>query len=114
MERKEFVNSVATVVQQYIDNFAQYDKNPMIRVNPVLLTVEVENGYGFLTDLEYSNEVIEQAAAAERPSNEDATDNQARQNYDYYPVRHYFKVDSSGQGHPDENAIQTLADKYFK
>lgn len=113
MKREEFTKSVATVVQEYIDNFSEYDKNPMLRVNPELLLVEVENGYAFRQDIEYSDEVVEQAAAAERPEFEDADDNQARQNFDYYPVRHFFTVDAQGFGHPDMNAIETLADKYF-
>lgn len=114
MKRQQFINSVATVVQEYIDNFSSYDKNPQLRINPELLLVEVENGNGYLRDIEYSDEVVESAAAAERPDYEDAMDYQASQNFDYYPVCDFFKVKSDGTGMPDLAAIERLADKYIK
>ena len=113
MKREEFINSVTEVVQEYIDTFYDFDKNPMLRVNPELLLVEVENGYGFQEDLGYSDEVIEEAAYAEGDATESATDNQAKQNFDYYPVREFIVVDSNHQGKPDMKAIEKLADKYL-
>lgn len=114
MERKEFTNSVAEVVQGYIDNFYEYDKNPMLRVNPDLKLVEVENGYGFRDDVGYDDEVIEEAAAAEGDASESNTDNQAKQNGDYYPVKEFFTVDAHGKGTVNTAAIEKLADRYFK
>ena len=114
MKRDEFTNSVAEVVQNYIDNFYEYDKNPMLRVNPDLKLVEVENGYGFREDVGYDDEVIEEAAAAEGDASESSTDNQAKQNGDYYPVREFFTVDGEGKGSVDKAAINRLADRYFK
>lgn len=111
--RQEFVNSVNEVVQNYIDNFYDYDANPMLRVNPDLLLVEVENGYAFQKDLGYSDEVIEDAAYAEGDATMSNTDNQAKQNYDYYEVRGFIAVDAEHQGHVDEKAVNALADKYF-
>lgn len=110
--RTEFVNSVAEVVQNYIDDFFDFDNNPMLRINPDLKLVEVENGYAFQKDVGYSDEVIEDAAYAEGDATESATDNQAKQNFDYYPVTEFLTV-SNGQGKLNMEAINKLADKYF-
>lgn len=111
--RAEFINSVKDVVQQYIDTFYEFDKNPMLRVNPDSKLVEVENGYAFQEDIGYDDEVIEEAAYAEGDATMSATDNQAKQNFDFYPVKDFIKVDKDHQGSPDEAAINRLADKYF-
>lgn len=111
--RDQFINSVNEVVQQYIDNFAQYDENPMLRVNPDLLLVEVENGYALLDDIDYSNMVIEEAAYVGGDRSESDDDNHAKQDYDYFPVRNYITVDSKGQGTVNSKAVNALADKYF-
>lgn len=113
MKREEFVKSVVDKVQQYIDNFADFDLNPQIRVNPALLLVELENGYAFEEDIEYSDEVVESAAWAEGDATESADDFQASQNFDYYPVRSFIKMTSDHNGAPDMNAINRMADKYF-
>lgn len=113
VSREEFVNSVKDVVEKYIDNFYDYDKNPILRVNPLLKLVEVQNGYGFQEDIGYNDEVVEEGAAAEGDASESSTDYQAKQDYDFYPVREFFKVDANGQGSPDEVAINKLADKYY-
>lgn len=113
MERKQFTDSVIEVVQNYIDSFYEFDKNPMLRVNPKLLLVEVENGYGFQEDLGYSDEVVEEAAAAEGDASMSDTDYQASQNFDYYPVREFIVTDSEGRGSVDKKAVERLADKYF-
>lgn len=114
MKRSEFTGSVIEVIQEYIDNFYEFDKNPMLRVNPELLLVEVENGYAFQQDIGYSDEVIEEAAYAEGDATESSTDYQAKQNFDYYPANDFVKVGADGQGTPDKEAIDKLADKYFK
>lgn len=111
--RSEFVNSVAEVVSDYINDFYDFDKNPMLRVNPESKLVEVENGYAFQEDLGYSDEVIEEAAYAEGDATESATDNQAKQNFDYFPVTEFFNV-KDGKGTLDMDAINRLADRYFK
>lgn len=112
--KSEFVTSVTEVVQNYIDNFYRFDKNPMLRVNPELKLVEVENGYAFRDDIEYSDEVVEQAAYAEGDVTESNTDFQASQDFDYYPVTEFFTVNAEGKGTVDAAAVNRLADKYFK
>ena len=113
MKREEFIKAVDDLVQRYIDNFYQFDSNPQLRVNPALKYVELENGYGMQDDLEYSDEVIENAAYAEGDATESADDFQASQNYDYYPV-HTF-LDRIDEHHvvPSRQAIERLADRYF-
>lgn len=111
--RTQFVNSVNEVVRNYINNFFDYDGNAMLRVNPELLLVEVENGYAFQDDIEYSDEVVEDAAYAEGDATESNTDYQARQDYDYYEVRTFLTLDKEGHGTVNEEAVNRLADKYF-
>lgn len=113
MKRDEFKKAVTELVQRYIDNFASFDSNAQLRVNPALLLVEIENGYAFQDDIEYSDEVVENAAYAEGDETESASDFQASQDYDYYPIRTFFYVDDQHKGHPDDKVIEELVDKYF-
>ena len=53
-------------------------------------------------------------AAAEGDADESATDNQAKQNGDYYPVTEFFTTDAEGKGTVNKEAIERLADRYFK
>lgn len=114
MKREEFIRSVTELVKNYIDNFYDFDSNPQLRVNPELLLVEIENGYAFQEDLGYSDEVIENAAYAEGDATESADDFQASQNYDYYPLSTLLRHESAGNAVPDEEAIDRVADNYFK
>lgn len=113
MKRNEFVNAVASMVSNYIDNFYNFDGNAHLRVNPELLTVEIENGYAQDDDIEYSDEVIENAAYAEGDATESSSDFQASQNYDYYPVSTLLKFVDDHKAIPDKEAIEKLADNYF-
>lgn len=113
MKREDFVDSVATLVQEFIDNFASFDENPQIRVNPELKYVEIENGYAYLDDIGYSDEVVENAAYAEGDATESADDFQARQDYDYYPVRALMKKTDAHHAVPDIEKIEKLANRYF-
>lgn len=113
MKREEFVQSVVGLVQQYIDNFSAFDGNAQLRVNPALKNVEIENGYAYLDDIAYSDEVIENAAYAEGDETESTDDFQAAQNYDYYPVRALFRMIGDHKAEPDMDAINGVADKYF-
>ena len=114
MKRTEFTQSVIDLVKNYISDFYEFDGNAQLRVNPELLLVEIENGYAFRKDIGYSDEVVEEAAAAEGDADMSNTDYQARQNFDYYEVKDFIKVDKDHHGTPDVAAIEKLADKYFK
>ena len=113
MKREEFVKAATELVQNYIQMFSQFDSNPQLRVNPELRLVEIENGYAYQDDIEYSDEVVENAAYAEGDATESASDYQAKQNYDYYPVRKLMKRISEHKFIPDKKAIEKIADKYF-
>lgn len=113
MKREEFTKAITELVQNYINNFYDYDSNPQLRVNPELLYVEIENGYAYQEDLGLSDEVIENAAYAEGDATESADDFQAKQNYDYYPVKSLLKKTGEHTAEPDVDAINRVADKYF-
>lgn len=113
MKKEDFVKAVTDLVQNYINNFYDYDSNPQLRVNPELKYVEIENGYAFQEDIEYSDEVIENAAYAEGDATESSDDFQASQNYDYYPVKKLLKHTGEHSAVPNTEAIAEIADKYF-
>lgn len=110
---QQFTNSVVEVVQNYIDNFYEFDNNPILRVNPELLLVEVQNGYAFQKDIGYSDEVIEEAAYAEGDATESNTDFQAKQDYDFYKVTDFVTVGPDHKGSVNMDAVNTLTRKYF-
>ncbi|MCH5220618.1 MAG: hypothetical protein J1F20_08625 [Muribaculaceae bacterium] len=114
MKRTEFTNSVIDLVNDYISDFYEFDGNAQLRVNPALLLVEIENGYAFQEDIEYSDEAVEEAAAAHGDADESATDFQASQDFDYYPVKDFIDISSDGKGSVNMTAVDKLADKYFK
>ena len=113
MTREEFTKAVTELVQNYIDNFYNFDANPHLRVNPALKSVEIENGYAYQDDIEYSDEVIENAAYAEGDATESNSDFQASQNYDYYPVKKLLKHIGDHKAVPDHDAIAAVAAHYF-
>lgn len=114
ISKAEFVKSVNELVSNYIQDFFDFDANPQLRINPELLLVEIENGYAFQEDLGYSDEVIENAAYAEGDATESSDDFQAKQNYDYYPVKDFIERNADNQATVNTKAIDALATKYFK
>lgn len=113
MKREEFVKSVTEQVEHFIENFYEYGQNAQLRVNPELKYVEIEGGNAFLDDIEYSDEVVENAAYAEGDATESADDFQARQDYDYYPMREFIRKTGDHTAEPNKAAIDDLAGKYF-
>lgn len=113
MTRKELISEITTLVGRYIDNFDSFDSNPQIRINPKTLHVLLVNGSDMYDDIEFSDEAIEEAAAAQRAETEDATDFQAEQNPDYYAVRPLLRKGADNKVQPDAAAIEAIADIYF-
>lgn len=113
MKREEFVEAVKGLVYVYINNEDMLGKDAQIRVNPVLLTVDIETADQFHQSLADSEEAIENAAYAYGGENEEATDYQASQNPDFYPIRTLLKSVSGQKDEPDTEAIECLADNYF-
>lgn len=114
MKREEFIKSVEDLIENYINNFGQYGANAQLRVNPELLTVEIESGKAFLDDIGYSDEVIENAAYAEGDETESSSDYQASQNYNYYPVSTLLKRTGKHTAVTNREAIEKVAVQYFK
>ncbi len=114
MTRNDFSTLINKVVEQYMQSFSLYDGNPQLKVNPVTLTIDLINGSEMQTDIEYADEAIEEAAGAQSPEYEDAMDSQARRNPDFYAVKKLLKKDANGKAIIKEDAIQEIADIYFK
>ena len=113
MKREEFIKAVKELVQEYIDNFDRFDSNPQIRVNPELLYVEAIDGSAMLEGLGDSDEAIEDAAYAHGDETMSATDYQAKENPDFYPIKSLLKPSGTHTSIPDEVAIEKLADNYI-
>lgn len=114
MERETFVKAVTDLVQEYIDNWDRFDSNPQIRVNPELLYVEAIDGRAMLEGIGDSDEAIEDATYAHGDESMSATDYQAKENPDFYPIKDLIKPAGHNVSVPDPDAINKLADNYFK
>ncbi len=114
MTRDEFSSLLLKAVELYMGSFEQYDINPQIKVNPATLAIQLVNSSEMFTDIEYSDEAIEEAAGAQTPAYEDAMDAQAAQNPDFYAVKKLLKKDAAGHAEPNTDAIAAIVDIYFK
>lgn len=113
MDSKDFKRILTDRVQEYIDNFDRFDSNPQLRVNPVSHMVDLVNGSDMLSEIEDSDEAIEDAAASQGMESDDATDYQVKQNPDFYPVKRLLQP----KGHtdvPSEVEIEKIVKQYFK
>ncbi|MCH5237821.1 MAG: hypothetical protein J1E95_08495 [Muribaculaceae bacterium] len=113
MKREVFIKAVADLVQEYIDNFDRFDSNPQIRVNPELLYVEAVDGSAMLEGIGDSEEAIEDAAYAHGDETMSATDYQAKENPDFYPIKELLKPTGERTSVPDVKAIEKIADNYI-
>lgn len=113
MKRAEFEEAVTGLVWVWINNQDLQGKNAQIRVNPELLYVDLLTQNEFLQALEYSQEVIENAAYAHDAAQYEASDYQAAQNPDFYPAHTLVKKNAEGKLTPDPEAIATIAANYF-
>lgn len=114
MKREDFTQTVHDLVQEYIDNFDRFDSNPQLRVNPELLFVDIINGRDMLNGIGYSEEVIENAAYAEGDETMSSSDYQAKQDPDFYEVKKLLKPSGPNSSIPDDEAIEKIANTYFK
>ncbi len=112
MKNEELKAKILDLVEQYIQSFYDYDSNPQIRINPALDRVMLVNGSDMLTAIADSDEAIENAANADGAETEDATDYQAAQNPDFYPVKKLLLTLKDGKVVPDKAAIDRIAKKY--
>lgn len=114
MTREDFVKTVITQVQEYIDNFDRFDSDPQLRVNPVLLFTDIINGSDRLNGIGYSEEAIENDAYAQGDETMSASDYQSSQDPDFYPVKELLKPTGPTTSTPDTAKIEKIADNYFK
>ena len=113
MKREDFIADVVRLVSLYLENESSFDNNAQLEVNPVLMHFTIVNGSEMLRGTAESDEIIEQAAGAERSEYEDADDYQASQNPDYYPVVSLVARAEEGAVRPDMRAISAVASRYF-
>lgn len=113
IDRKTFVKAIADLVQEYIDNWDRFDSNPQIRVNPELLYVEAIDGAAMLEGIGDSEEAFEDAAYAEGDETMSASDNQEKEDPDFFPIKELLKPIGSNTSVPDLEKIEKIADQYF-
>lgn len=75
--------------------------------------MELVNGADMREEIEDSDEAIEDAAAAQGMENQDASDYQAKQNPDFYPVKKLLQA-SGNTDVPSETAIERIVVNYIK
>lgn len=112
MTKEDFIKILTDRVQEYIESFDIFDSNPQLMINPVSLSVTLVNGSVMLDNIADSDETIEDAAGAEGDASESATDYQAKQNPDFYPVKKLL-ITMAGKATPDTKAIDAIADTYL-
>ena len=113
MKKEEFVEAVEGLVWVYINNEDMLGKNAQIRVNPVLLYVDLFSEKEFLQGLADSQEAIENAAYAHDAAQYEDADYQAQQNPDFYPAQTLVKKDTDGKSIPSREAVVKVAANYF-
>lgn len=113
MTREEFKSALEKLVTLYMGDFTRYDSDPQIVVTPATLFVDLVNGRERLTDIADSEEAVEDAAAADKPETEDATDYQARRDQDYYPVKSLLHKNSEGCAEINNEAVEKIVNVYF-
>lgn len=114
MTKDDFIKTVTTQVQEYIDNFDRFDNDPQLRVNPELLFTDIVNGSDRLNGIGYSDEAVEDAAYAQGDETMSSSDYQASQDPDFFPVKELLKPVSSNKSEPDIEKIKIIAANYFK
>ncbi len=112
MDHKELTDTIAITIREYIGNSYNEHSDFKLRINPDTLSVSVITENQMLSDIEDSNEAIEDAAAAERAESKEAADLQASRNPDFYPIKDFIKISSGGKMDLDYDAIDSLARKY--
>ena len=112
MTREELAENIAITIKEYVGLDNHNGPGLKLSINPESLFVSVITESEMLTDIAESNEAIEDAAAAERPASEDATDYQVARTPDIYPVADFEKSSSSGAVTLDMDAIMAVAAKY--
>lgn len=113
MTRKNFTDSIMTLVDGFIANYDEFDNDPQLRVEPATLNVSIVSGDERTAEMAYSQEALEGAAAVEGVEGEDADDLQVRRNPDFYAMRNLIKTVGEPQPVPARKAIKDVVDMYF-
>lgn len=112
MDKELFRKRLNDAVNLYIGNFDRFDTNAQVMVNPDNYAVSLINGRDMASEIEDSDEVIENAAIAEGAATEEADDYQAHRNPDFYPVKGLLETRPDGQVVPSRLRIAALMKLY--
>lgn len=112
MRRYEFVDTVSTLVKEYIEYGQDADPDMVLRVNPVDLSATLVNNGDLQQEIAYSDEAVEEAAGVEGDESESATDFQAKEDADFYPLSTLIVSSYKKERVPSYEAIERIADNY--
>lgn len=112
MTKEQLTFAINQAVELYIANANRFDGNAQLRVNPASLGIDLVSGEDMLKAIAYADEAIEDAAASDGLANEDATDLQASQNPDFYPITTLISR-ADGAAKPDAKAIAAVVARYL-
>lgn len=114
MTKEEFTTSLIGQVKKYIYLADEYGENAQIKVNPRLLLVDLLTNKEYQQAIEFSDEVVENAAYAEGDETMSSEDYQATQNPDFYPIELLINRINAHTLEPNYTAIDTIVKKYFR
>lgn len=112
MRRYEFVDTVASLVKEFIEYGQDADPDMVLRINPVDLSATMVNSQDMQQEIAYSDEAIEEAAGVEGDESESATDFQAHEDADFYPLSTLIVSSYKKERVPSYEAIEKVADNY--
>ena len=110
--KDEFKSTLNDLVEAYINNFEYYGPEAQIVVAPGDGLLDLVRAGDVLEGLADSQEAVENAAAADQPETEEATDSQVTLKPAYYDAR-ASSNGTDGKGTDKARAPEELATKYF-
>lgn len=113
MTQEELITAINHAVTLYTNSPEYFDSNPQLRINPATLDVTIINGNDMMKGIAFSDEAIEEEALVDGDESESATDFQASQDPDFFPVKKYVRIDVHGKNVPDMKMIKKLAETYI-
>lgn len=107
-----FKNDIINLLHAFVEFGDSTAGNPQVRIDPQTLYVALANGADFIDEIADTEENIENEAAAESNSAEEAADFQAQRDPDFYPVSRFLTL-QHGKRIINQEAVDRLVDSYY-
>ena len=113
MTRKEFTDTINDMVKEYIADGRVAGSDFQIQIDPVNLHAAYADSKALQENIDYSDEVIENAANAQGAEFEERGEHDVARLPDYYALSTLVTTASDGSVIPDTTAIDGLVSNYF-